>query len=130
MQSLGFQLECDMPDAAPRHPVADLIENPLVMHGVVQDGVSAERYETARERPHVKIMNVVNVGDGPEVLQDAFHVHMGRHHLEKHPRRLLHQTPGSQQDETRNDDGDDGVDGRPPGQENQRTRPDGADGPE
>ena len=53
VQSLGFQLERDVPDSAQPHPVADLIEHPLVMGRVVQNGVSAERYETARERPYV-----------------------------------------------------------------------------
>ncbi len=53
VQSLGFQLERDVPDPMRFHPVADLIENLLVVGRVVQDAVSAERYETARERPHV-----------------------------------------------------------------------------
>jgi len=53
VQSLRFQLERDVPDPVWRHAVADLIENPLVMHGVVQDAVSAERHKTARERPHM-----------------------------------------------------------------------------
>jgi len=130
MQSLGFQLERDMPDAAQLHPVADLIENPLVMDRVVQNAVSAECYETARERPHVKIMNILNVRDGLAVLEYAPHVYMGRHHPEEHACRLLHQAPGTQQDQSRNDDGDDGVDGRPTGQEDQRTRPNGAYRPE
>ena len=53
MQTLGFQLKRDMPDAARLHPVANFVQNPLVMDGVVQNGMPAERYETARERPHV-----------------------------------------------------------------------------
>jgi len=53
VQSLGFQLERDVPDPVWCHAVADLIENPLVMHRVVQDAVSAERHEATRERPHV-----------------------------------------------------------------------------
>ena len=57
-----------MPDAAQLHAVADFIENPLVMGRVVQNDVSAECYETARERPHVKIMNILNVRDGLEVI--------------------------------------------------------------
>jgi len=35
VQSLRFQLERDVPDPVWRHAVADLIENPLVMHRVV-----------------------------------------------------------------------------------------------